>query len=140
MELGVVGWKMVDRGFSGACHAYDMTATKATKNWAGSKHTRISSFPNWVLMKSAREEILAGCPTSSWWKTTFETSADPLRLWRASTPLFSSTAVSTTVTPLAANCLHISNPIPLSAPVTTANLKQKINLIRKHTKREGLLQ
>ena len=57
-------------------------------------------------------------------KTTLEIP-DPLRLSTASTPLFSSLAVSTTVTPLAANSLHIPNPIPLFAPVTTAYLKQK---------------
>jgi hypothetical protein len=29
------------------------------------------------------------------------------------------------VTPLEATCLHISNPIPLFPPVTTATLEQK---------------
>ena len=41
----------------------------------------------------------------------------------ASRPLFPSLAVGTAGIPFEANCLHIANPIPLFAPVTTAYIK-----------------
>lgn len=50
---------------------------------------------------------------------------NPLSFSRASRPLFSSLAVTTTVTPCDASCLQISNPIPLFDPVTTAYLHHK---------------
>jgi hypothetical protein len=85
----------------------------------------MSSFPNWVLMKFAKEEMLALSTTSSWWKITSEYPA-ALSISTASLPLFSSLAVNITLTPFEASCLHISNPIPLLAPVTTAILKKKV--------------
>ena len=100
------------------------------------KHTKISSFPNWVLMKFARDAMLLGSVTSSWWKTTWSERPNSFSFSTASRPLFSSLAVSTTVIPLEANCLHIPNPIPLFAPVTTAYLCHKANSwqlwIKKH--------
>ena len=91
--------------------------------WNHSKDvfTNMSSFPKWVLMKSAKEEMVVGSITSSWWKTTSEhPAASSFSI--ASLPLLTSLAVKTTLIPFVANCLHISNPIPLLAPVTTAIL------------------
>jgi len=85
--------------------------------------TKISSFPNWFLIKSTNDLILAWSMTSSWWKTTRPGKESCFNFSTASRPLFSSLAVSTTVIPLEANCLHTANPIPLFAPVTTAYLE-----------------
>lgn len=76
-------------------------------------------------MNSAKEAALAGSQTSSWWKTI---RLSPPEWWRtdstAAVPLSMSRAVRTTVSPFCSNCLTISNPIPLLAPVTTATLEQ----------------
>ena len=55
-----------------------------------------------------------------------KTTLDRLDSWSFATtsrPLFSSLAVNTTMTPLEANCLHISSPIPLQLHIW----KPKIN-------------
>ena len=99
----------------------------------------MSSFPNWVLMKSTKEEMLTGSVTSSWWKTTSEYPA-ALSLSTASLPLLTSRADNTTLTPFEANCWHIPYPIPLLAPVTTAilggRLKLKIKKLKKEKKKK----
>lgn len=84
--------------------------------------TKISSLPNWLLTNWARELILDESVTSSWWKRTRSEKGKSLSFSIASRPLFSFLAVKTTVIPCEANCLQISNPIPLFAPVTTAYL------------------
>ena len=100
--------------------------------------TKISSLPNRVLMKSAREAILAGLSTSSWWKRTRSERPESFSFWTASRPFFSSLAVSTTLTPFEANCLTVSNPIPLLDPVTTAYLTKWIivKILQKKKTRE----
>jgi len=84
----------------------------------------MSSLPNLSLINLAKDSMLTGSKTSSWWNTTF---VKPMlcSIQVASVPLFSSLAVSTTVTPLEAICLTVSRPMPLFAPVTTAYLRQK---------------
>ena len=77
-------------------------------------------------MKSAREAIEPGLATSSWWKMTRSERPESFSFWTASRPFFSSLAVSTTLTPFEANCLTVSNPIPLLDPVTTAHLTKWI--------------
>ena len=99
-------------------------------------HTNMSSFPTWVLMKFAKEEMLAGAVTSSWWKITWEYPA-ALSFSTASLPLFTSLAVNITFTPFEASCLHISNPNPLLAPVTTVILKIKVWNICKSKEIKG---
>ena len=89
-------------------------------------YTKISSFPNLVFTNSASDAILLRSTTSSWWKTTRSSEIpESFSFWTASRPIFSSMAVNTTKIPLEANCLHISYPIPFSAPVTTACLRQR---------------
>ena len=97
-----------------------LRGTKSSRNILN--RTNISSFPYLVLMKSAREAILEGSDTSSWWNRMWPES---LSLWTASRPFFSSLAVSTTTTPFEANFLHIPKPIPLFPPVTTAYLQKR---------------
>ena len=84
--------------------------------------TRISSFPNLDLIKSAREATLVASATSTWWNSTRWDRPESLSVCSAWIPLSSFLAVSTTLIPAEANCLTISNPIPLFAPVTTAYL------------------
>lgn len=84
--------------------------------------TRISSLPNLDLIKSAREATLAASATSTWWNNTKWDKPESLSVSNAWRPLSSFLAVSTTLIPAEANCLTISNPIPLFAPVTTAYL------------------
>lgn len=50
-----------------------------------------------------------------------------MSLCTASLPNFSFLAVRMTKTPFEASCLHISNPIPLLTPVTTACLHARIS-------------
>lgn len=60
------------------------------------------------------------------WKITPE-SLISVSLCTASLPNFSFLAVRMTTTPFEASCLHISNPIPLLTPVTTACLHARIS-------------
>ena len=93
----------------------------------------MSSVPNWVLMKSSKEEMLAESSKSSWWKIISEYPAE-LSLSTASLmPLYTSLAVNITLTPFEASCLDIANPNPLLAPVTSAILYEKVcnKLIQK---------
>ena len=84
----------------------------------------MSSLPNLCFIKSAKPAALEGSDTSNWWNRTSDSPS-----WRsaaaAPAPLSSLLAVKTTVTPLAASCLHISSPSPLFPPVTTATLHQE---------------
>lgn len=86
-------------------------------------------------MKLAKPSMLWRSCTSSWWNSTFG-KPRPWSNDMASVPLFSFLAVNKTVTPAAASCLTVSNPIPLFAPVTTAYLK----LIKKHKKKKRFLK
>lgn len=91
----------------------------------------MSSLPNFSFRNFAREAMLDGSATSSWWKTIkSERPKSSCNFLTASIPFFSSLEVKITMTPLVANCLHISNPMPLFEPVTTAYLVR--NQIRKN--------
>ena len=83
----------------------------------------MSSLPNWPLTKSASRAALEGSVTSSWWKKTSAAAAlERLMASTASSPLASFLAVRTTLSPLVASCRHVSSPIPLFPPVTSAIL------------------
>ena len=92
-------------------------------SWKGlGIHTRMSSLPNWPLMKSASRVALEGSVTSSWWKKTSAAALELLMASTASTPLAVFLAVRTTLSPLVASCRHVSSPTPLFPPVTSAIL------------------
>lgn len=82
--------------------------------------TRMSNPPNLRRSQDAKAMIDEESPTSNWQNSM--SSPWALRDSMAASPLVTSLAVRTTVTPSSASLLTSANPIPLFAPVTTATV------------------